>query len=213
MPITEAFAGIAVADFDAARPWYERLFGRPPDMVPHEREAVWQLTPGGWIYVVADPDRAGSGLLTLLVDDLDAQVAELAARGIDPGDVETFAAGAMRRAVIVDPEGNRITFGAPASASDADATGKQERMTPDDDERSVQQTEEEMAAEADRMQARLDELGEHAEEASKKAKVTREQSDLDADEPPGDVAGDWEDTASTDDDPTGAVDESQDAGR
>jgi glyoxylase I family protein len=213
MPITEAFAGVAVADFDVAQPWYERLFGRPSDMVPHDREAVWQLTPGGWIYVVADPDRAGSGLLTLLVDDLDAQVAQLAARGLDAGDVETLAAGAMRRAVIADAEGNRITFAAPAGASDADAAGRQERMTPDDDDRSVQQTEAEMAVEADRMQARLDELGEHAEEASKKAQVTREQADLDADEPLGDVAGDWEDTASTEDDPTGAVDEPQDAER
>jgi hypothetical protein len=98
-------------------------------------------------------------------------------------------------------------------ASDAGAAGRQQRMTPDKDERSLQQTEAEMAAEADRMQDDLDELGEHADEAAKKAQVTREQADLDANEPLGDVAGDWEDMARSDDDPVGAVDEPQDAER
>ena len=67
MSITETFAGVAVADFPAPRAWYERLLGRPPDMVPHETEVVWKLTEGGWIYVVGDPERAGGSLVTLLV--------------------------------------------------------------------------------------------------------------------------------------------------
>jgi cell division septum initiation protein DivIVA len=62
-------------------------------------------------------------------------------------------------------------------------------MTPESNERSLQDTQEEMAAEADRMQARLDELGEHADAAAKKAEVTREQADPDADEPLGEDAG------------------------
>jgi predicted enzyme related to lactoylglutathione lyase len=112
MPITEAFAGIAVADYDAALPWYERLLGRAPDMIPKEREAVWQLTQGGWMYVVVDAARAGTALLTLLVDDLEAHVAALAARGLATGPVETVP-GVVRRAVITDPDGNTITFGEP----------------------------------------------------------------------------------------------------
>jgi hypothetical protein len=86
-------------------------------------------------------------------------------------------------------------------------------MTPDSNERSLKQTQEEMAEEADRMQSRLDELAEHTGEAEKKADVTRQYTDPDADEPLGDGAGDWEDTASTDDDPAGAVDERDDSGR
>ena len=43
MAITLLFAGVPVADYDAARPWYERLFGRAPDMLPHDRLA----RPGG----------------------------------------------------------------------------------------------------------------------------------------------------------------------
>jgi len=50
--------------------------GRPPDFIPHEHEAVWQVIENAWIYVVADSERAGKALLTLMVDDLDRHVAE-----------------------------------------------------------------------------------------------------------------------------------------
>jgi hypothetical protein len=47
MPSTHLFAGVAVSDFAAARRWYEALFGRPPDMLPKEGEAVWHVTTSG----------------------------------------------------------------------------------------------------------------------------------------------------------------------
>jgi hypothetical protein len=80
-------------------------------------------------------------------------------------------------------------------------------MSSDTDDRSLQETQEDMADEADRMEERLDELAEHGRAAVKKAQVTREQADPDADEPLGDVAGDWSGMARTDDDPSGAVDD------
>jgi hypothetical protein len=71
-----------------------------------------------------------------------------------------------------------------------------------------------MAAEnrdAARMQAELDTLDEHIDEARKKAQRTREQADLDDDEfGSGEIVGDFSETANTapaDDDPSGAVDE------
>jgi predicted enzyme related to lactoylglutathione lyase len=109
MAITVLFAGVPTADYTSARPWYERLLGRPPDMVPHEQEATWQVAGTGWVYLVADTPRAGSALLTLIVDDLDGHVAELAARGLVASEVEEMP-GVGRRAVFVDPEGNRISF-------------------------------------------------------------------------------------------------------
>lgn len=110
MTITEVFAGIAVADRDAAVAWYERLVGRRPDLVPNENEAAWQLAGAGWIYVVGDPGRAGRALLTVLVDDLDDLVAELNGRGLHPGPIETIP-GVVRTSVITDPDGNRLQFG------------------------------------------------------------------------------------------------------
>jgi predicted enzyme related to lactoylglutathione lyase len=108
--IAHVFAGIPVADHPAAVAWYERLLGRPPDLVPREGDSAWQLAGQAWIYVVADAERAGQGLLTILVDDIDAHAAALAERGIDLGEIETVP-GAVRRARITDPAGNTITFG------------------------------------------------------------------------------------------------------
>ena len=101
MAVQHVFAGIPVADYASARDWYERLFGRPPDLVPNETEAAWQLSETAWVYVVADADRAGDALLTVLVDDLEAQVSELADR----------APGLYRKAEIRDADGNTIAFG------------------------------------------------------------------------------------------------------
>jgi hypothetical protein len=114
MSVTHVFAGIPVADFDAALPWYERFAARPPDLVPHSREAAWQLTETGWIYVVADATRAGSALVTLLVDDLDERIADLRQRGLELGEVETIADG-VRKLTVHDPDGNAITLAQPPS--------------------------------------------------------------------------------------------------
>ncbi len=112
MAITELFAGVAVADFRAMLPWYERLLGKPPDFFPHEREAVWRVIDHAWVYVVADAERAGRALLTVLVDDLDALVAAMADRGIEPTKRETYANG-VRKVIYHDPDGNEIGFGQP----------------------------------------------------------------------------------------------------
>jgi catechol 2,3-dioxygenase-like lactoylglutathione lyase family enzyme len=109
MAITHVFAGIPVTDYGVAREWYERLFDRPPDMLPHDTEAAWELAGSGWVYVVADAPRAGGSLLTLLVDDLDERVAGLAARGIEAVLGEPVP-GRVRNAEVTDPDGNRVTF-------------------------------------------------------------------------------------------------------
>jgi hypothetical protein len=109
MAITHVFAGVPVANYDSARAWYERLMGRPPNMLPTESEAVWQLTETSSIYVVKDAGRAGRALLTIAVDDLEGHLAGLAERGIAPGAPDSVA-GVPRKSVITDPEGNMISF-------------------------------------------------------------------------------------------------------
>jgi predicted enzyme related to lactoylglutathione lyase len=108
--VEHLFASIPVTDRDSAVAYYERLTGRPPDLIPNEAEAAWQLTPSGWIYVVADADRAGSGLNTLLVDDLDGFMAGVAERGIVAGPVE-IVGGSVRQTILTDGDGNRLKVG------------------------------------------------------------------------------------------------------
>jgi hypothetical protein len=110
--ITEVFAGIPVDDFETATAWYRIFVNREPDMVPKDGEVVWRLAGNGWIYVVADEARAGSTIVTLLVDDLAEQVGSLAARGIAPASVETTP-GLFRKAIFPDPAGNTITLAQP----------------------------------------------------------------------------------------------------
>jgi hypothetical protein len=93
------------------------ILGRLPDVIVTDNEAMWQVADRGWIYVVGDTNRAGNALLTLLVDDLEDHVAELAERGLATGAIDTVP-GVVRKAVIIDPEGNRITFGEDLSTDD-----------------------------------------------------------------------------------------------
>ena len=58
---------------------------------------------------------------------------------------------------------------------------------------------------AGRMQRDLDELGEHLEDAERKAEHTRRDADLPGDEPLETVAGDAEDRSTSSDDPASAV--------
>jgi predicted enzyme related to lactoylglutathione lyase len=103
------FAGIPVTDFDTALAWYERVFGRPPDVVAHDTEVMWRMTGSGWIYIIQDPERAGVALVALAVPDLDAVLGELAERGVVCGAVETVG-DAGRKASVIDPERNQIEF-------------------------------------------------------------------------------------------------------
>jgi catechol 2,3-dioxygenase-like lactoylglutathione lyase family enzyme len=106
----DLFAGVPVRDFAAARPWYEQLLGGPPAFLPHDTEAVWELAEHRYVYIVEDAERAGRGLVTLFLDDLDAMVAAISARGIEPAERETYDNG-VRKATFRDPDGNEIGFG------------------------------------------------------------------------------------------------------
>ncbi|HUA05505.1 MAG TPA: VOC family protein [Solirubrobacteraceae bacterium] len=103
------FAGLRVRDFQAARQWYERLLGAPT-FLPHETEAVWTLAEDRSVYIVEDAAAAGHSVVTLFVDDLDGQVAAIAARGLEPDRQETYSSGA-RKTVYRDPDGNEVGFG------------------------------------------------------------------------------------------------------
>lgn len=106
----DLFAGIPVADYAAARIWYERLLGSPPTFFPHDTEAVWELAEHRYVYIVKQPDHAGHAHHTLFVEDLDALTLQIAQRGLDPVKRETYANG-VRKVTYCDPDGSEIGFG------------------------------------------------------------------------------------------------------
>jgi predicted enzyme related to lactoylglutathione lyase len=110
VPIQYLFAGLVVTDIVSAVEWYERLFGRPPDVLPNEQEAMWQVVEAGSVYLVEDRLRAGTSGMTVFVDDLDAELAAIAERGIPSPEINE-APGLFRATTFIDPDGNRVQIG------------------------------------------------------------------------------------------------------
>lgn len=104
------FAVSPVQDLAAALDWYARLFARAADDRPIPDLAQWYLDGHGF-QVMRVPERAGRGMATLVVRDLEAERVRLAAAGIDTSDIVRGDFGAI--AQLDDPEGNRITLAEP----------------------------------------------------------------------------------------------------
>jgi hypothetical protein len=107
----DLFAGIPVSNYAVAKPWYERLLGSEPSFFPHATEAVWELAEHRFLFIVED-QNAGGALHTIFVDDLDALVAKISSREIEPDQRDTYSNG-VRKAIYRDADGNEIGFGGP----------------------------------------------------------------------------------------------------
>lgn len=116
----DLFAGISVSDYQRALAWYERLLGSPPTFVAHSTEAVWELAEHRFVFIEEQVEDAGHAQHTIFVDDLDTLVGQIADRGLDPVERETYSNG-VRKVTYRDPDGNEIGFGgAPAARQHAD---------------------------------------------------------------------------------------------
>lgn len=103
------FAGMPVTNLAGAVDWYTRLIGRPADVPVNDTEVMWQFTETAFLYVVLDPEHAGSSLVSLSVVDLDVAVAEAAGRGVLGAAIQSIGS-AGRRASWNDPDGNRVAL-------------------------------------------------------------------------------------------------------
>lgn len=109
MPL-DLYAGIYVRSFELALSWYVRLFGCEPSLVASDTEAVWDLGDHRSVFIHQHAEHAGHAIHSLFVDDLDALVAGIAARGLEPSSREAYENG-VRKALYHDPDGNEIGFG------------------------------------------------------------------------------------------------------
>jgi hypothetical protein len=109
-PVNRVLAGVAVADVDAALPWYARLFGRPPDALPMEGLAEWHVPSGGVLQLVANRERAGRSLLTLDLPDVAQALAGMRERGLEAGPLDDMTSDKVLIASTTDPEGNAVTL-------------------------------------------------------------------------------------------------------
>lgn len=106
---------IPVTSHEVALPWYERLLGGPPSFVASDTEAGWELAEHRSVFIEQCPEHAGHATHTILVDDLDAVVEQVAQCGLHPVTEETCPNG-VRKATFRDPDGHEIGYGGgPAS--------------------------------------------------------------------------------------------------
>lgn len=113
---TDLFAGIPVSDLNAARMWYEQLFGGPPAFLPNDVEAVWEVGAHQYVYIVLSPESAGHAIVTIIASDFDDRIAGIAERGLTPGRAEVYENG-MHKTTFLDPDGNEIAFGGQPAGS------------------------------------------------------------------------------------------------
>lgn len=107
MAITNALAGVAVNDLGEARRYYAKLLGSDGSQ-PMEELVEWQLLGGGALQVFADKERAGKSSVTLVVDDIDAQIAAARAGGIEVPDPQRDPK--VDTVIFNDPDGNQLVF-------------------------------------------------------------------------------------------------------
>lgn len=111
MAFDNIFAGIAVADMQAAKVWYSAFFDRQPDRIPMDTDMEWDFAGGSTVQVFEDANRAGSSSATLVPDDLNAELARLAQLGHHPNE---RSSGKFEIAIFEDLDGNRLVLAKPA---------------------------------------------------------------------------------------------------
>jgi Glyoxalase/Bleomycin resistance protein/Dioxygenase superfamily len=89
---------------------YQQLLGAAPPFVPNDTEAVWELADHRYVYIDVRPEHAGHAMHTLFISDFDARISQIAERGLEPAERETYANG-VRKTTFRDPDGNEIGFG------------------------------------------------------------------------------------------------------
>ena len=92
----DLFAGVPVTDYARSLGWYERLLGSEPTFLATPTEAVWELADHRYLYLEELPHRAGHALVTVFVDVFDQLLVEVAGRGIEPAQLETYENGVRK---------------------------------------------------------------------------------------------------------------------
>lgn len=108
MKINKTFNSLNATDLAAQSEWWSKLLERAWDRQPRPDCHEWDLTESV-LFQVLDNPKGAKTTVTLLIDDLDAQVARLRSLAVqvpDPSKVEGF--DTLRYCQFHDPEGNEV---------------------------------------------------------------------------------------------------------
>lgn len=123
MRVHEVTMQVRVLDFARGRAWYEALLEPPPDFVPHEDFAEWELVPGVWLQVVQGEPARHQGPLRLGVDNLERERDRVVERlTVPPFGIHQRRGVPVRWATFEDPWGNRVGLFQPLAPPPADSS-------------------------------------------------------------------------------------------
>ena len=111
MNIQGLYAAVYVRDIAAASAFYAKLLGRQPDDRPMDTLVQWRGFGNAGIQLFLDESKAGRGVMTIVVPNMEATGALLAAQVIDIGAVLEGVFGKI--AHVTDPDGNVINLAEP----------------------------------------------------------------------------------------------------
>ena len=109
MKLTAIYAHLDCSDLARSTDWFATLFGRPPDVTPMDGLAEWHHGGTAGLQLYREPSKAGTGTLTLIVDEIRAARERLA--DLAPGEVEEADYTSIVR--MRDPDGNLIVLAQP----------------------------------------------------------------------------------------------------
>ena len=112
---------IAVRDLSRSRQWYERLFGKRPDLEPLPGQIEFNIA-GTWLLIEEGEVSPSSWNIRLEVGDLTREREHLQQLGIAMTEVKTVS-GAIDWFSFADPDGNSWMF-FQVSTTDPRVTGK-----------------------------------------------------------------------------------------
>lgn len=94
---------------DEALAFYCALIGRDPDLGPDPDFYEWEISPGAWLQLATSRRdiNPSSFRLRLAVEDIEAAVSTLKAKGFEPGAVKRLP-GLVAFANLTDPWGNPL---------------------------------------------------------------------------------------------------------
>lgn len=102
---------VRVQDIKEGQMWYQTLFTREPDFIPHEGFAEWEIISGCWLQVAEGTPSEDSGPLRLGVTDLEGERERLVRElNIDQFEIYSREEVPVKWGTFTDPWGNRLGF-------------------------------------------------------------------------------------------------------
>lgn len=102
---------VRVTDIEKGQKWYQTLFNRKPDFLPHEGFAEWEIISGCWLQVAEGTPSEASGPLRLGVIDIEGERRRLVKElKIDKFKIYLREEVPVKWGIFTNPWGNHLGF-------------------------------------------------------------------------------------------------------